>query len=214
MSMSQNLKPAILLIEADASLRRLIKLSLQLRGMYVIEAHASADLLLGETIRPDVLVLDVDGSIKSDWPLLAVVQAHPLLSTLPTIVLMWDSPVPALVSEATHNSEQPQVMYLAKPFDARTLYATIEQLLVPQSLPTIEAVQLPASVPTLQTASSAPSIYPLITAAGLLLAFIGLMGFLALTFIGIVVVLVSLLAWTLSTGSSQEQRPIPAVMSN
>lgn len=214
MSMSQNPKPAILLIEADASLRRLIKLSLQLRGMYVIEAHSSSDLLLGETIRPDLLVLDVDGSIKSDWPLLAAVQAHPLLSTLPTIVLMWDSPVPALVSEATHtqSSGQPQVMYLAKPFDARTLYATIEQLLVPQPLPVVEAAQLP--VPVLQTASSAPSIYPLITAAGLLLAFIGLMGFLALTFIGVVVVLVSLLAWTLSTGNSQEQRPVPAGVSN
>ena len=216
MSMSQNPKPAILLIEADASLRRLIKLSLQLRGMYVIEAHSSSDLLLGETIRPDLLVLDVDGSIKSDWPLLAAVQAHPLLSTLPTIVLMWDSPVPALVSEASHtqNIDQPQVMYLAKPFDARTLYATIEQLLVPQPLPTVEAAQLPVPVPALQTASSAPSIYPLITAAGLLLAFIGLMGFLALTFIGVAVVLVSLLAWTLSTGSQQEQRPIPAGVSN
>ena len=214
MSMSQNPKPAILLIEADASLRRLIKLSLQLHGMYVIEAHSSSDLLLSETIRPDLLVLDVDGSAKSDWPLLAAVQAHPLLSTLPTIVLIWDCPVPALVSEATQiqSNGQAQVMYLAKPFDARALYATIEQLLLPQPLPTIEAVQLP--VPALQIASSAPSMYPLITAAGLLLTFIGLMGFLALTFIGMVVVLVSLLAWTLSTGSSQEQRPIPAGMGN
>jgi DNA-binding response OmpR family regulator len=201
-------------MEADASLRRLILLSLQLRGMYVIEAHSSSDLLLGETIRPDLLVLDVDGSVKSDWPLLAAVQAHPLLSTLPTIILMWDCPVPALVSEVTQtqNSSQAQVMYLAKPFDARALYATIEQLLLPQPPPAVEAAQPP--VPALQTASSAPSIYPLITAAGLLLAFIGLMGFLALTFVGVVVVLVSLLAWTLSTGSQQEQRPIPAGMSN
>ena len=211
--MSQNQKTTILLLEADESLRRLIALGLQLRNMQIIEAQSSSELLLSETVRPDLLILDVDGSVKSDWPLLAAVRSHPLLSTLPIIVLAWDCPVPTLVPDTLQSNDQPQVMCLAKPFDARTLYATIEQLLVPQSLPVGEAAQLP--VPAFQTASSAPSMYPLITAAGLLLVFIGLMGFLALTLLGMVVVLVSLLAWTLSTGSQQEPgRPLPAGMSN
>ena len=115
-------------------------------------------------------------------------------------------------------------MYLAKPFDARALHASIEQLLISQTVQsaevvettqtTQEAAQLQEYLLASQTSAAAPSLFPLITAAGLLLAFIGLMGFYALTFLGIVVVMVSLLAWTLGTGSQKEQRPVPVGMGN
>ena len=55
-----------------------------------------------------------------------------------------------------------------------------------------------------QQATAAPSIWPLMTAAGLLLAFIGLMGVLAITALGLCIVLVSLLWWTLGTGGKKQ----------
>ncbi len=79
---------------------------------------------------------------------------------------------------------------------------------------TQEAAQLQEYLLALRTSSAAPSIFPLITAAGLLLAFIGLMGFYALTLLGIVVVMVSLLAWTLGTGSQKEQKSVPVGVGN
>lgn len=226
--MSQDIKPTVLLIEADASLRRLIVLGLQYRGMSVVEAYSPTSLSLTEIEQPGLLVVDVDDRVQSNWSLLPAIQAHPLFSHVPIIVLAWDCPVPALIEADEQNVGQGQVMYLAKPFDARALHASIEQLLVSQTVQTAqsayaaevvqttqttqttqEAAQLQEYLLTLRTSSAAPSIFPLITAAGLLLAFIGLMGFYALTLLGIVVVMVSLLAWTLGSGSQQEQRPLP-----
>ena len=85
---------------------------------------------------------------------------------------------------------------------------TIEQLLaipiLQQAVP-VQGVVLPA-----QSAASAPSIWPCITAAGLLLTFIGLLGLLAFTIVGLCVVVVSLLWWTIGTGTRKEPAaPIP-----
>jgi len=225
--MSQDIKPTVLLIEADASLRRLIVLGLQYRGMSVVEAYSPTGLPLAEIEQPGLLVVDVDDRVQSNWSLLPAIQAHPLFSQLPIIVLAWDCAASTLSETGEQNVGQGQITYLAKPFDARALHASIEQLLVSQTVQTaqvseaIETVQAAQEATQLQeyllaarTSSAAPSIFPLITAAGLLLAFIGLMGFYVLTLLGIVVVMVSLLAWTLGTGSQKEQRPVPVGMVN
>jgi len=60
-----------------------------------------------------------------------------------------------------------------------------------------------------QTRSPAPSIWPLLTAAGLLLAFIGLMGLFAFTVFGLLLIVVSLLWWTLGTNAKKEHAPLP-----
>lgn len=225
--MSQDIKPTVLLIEADASLRRLIVLGLQYRGMSVVEAYSPTSLPLAEIEQPGLLVVDVDDRVQSNWSLLPAIRAHPLFSQLPIIVLAWDCPVSVLSETSVQNVEQGQIMYLAKPFDARALHATIEQLLVSQTVQTVqaseaieavqstqEAAQLQEYLLAARTSSAAPSIFPLITAAGLLLAFIGLMGFYVLTLLGMVVVMVSLLAWTLGNGSQKEQGPVPVGMGN
>ena len=225
--MSQGIKPTVLLIEADASLRRLIVLGLQYRGMSVVEAYSPTSLPLAEIEQPGLLVVDVDDRVQSNWSLLPAIQAHPLFSHLPIIVLAWDCPAPVHSETAEQNVDQGQIMFLAKPFDARALHASIEQLLVSQIVQatqaaevvqttqaTQEAAQLQEYLLALQTSSAAPSIFPLITAAGLLVAFIGLMGFYALTLLGIVVVMVSLLAWTLGAGNQKEQRPVPVGVGN
>jgi DNA-binding response OmpR family regulator len=205
--MSRGTKSTVLLIEADASLRRLIALGLQYRGIEVIEANSPSHLPSLETARPDLLVLDVDGSVNRDRSLLTTVQTNPYLSALPIVVLAWECLAPAGVVGITGKEQstlQAQVTCLTKPFDARALHATIEHLLVVNTQQ--ETAQAQEILTAAQTAASAPSIWPLLTAAGLFLTFIGLMGSLAVTGLGLLIVLVSLLWWTLGTKGSA---PVP-----
>ena len=208
--MSPATKPIVLLIEADASLRRLIALGLQYRGMHVLEASSFNGLPVLEAYSPDLLVLDVDGRVNSDSSLLAAMQAYPYLSTLPIVLLAWECPVPVAVASEQQNTLQTQC--LVKPFDARRLHATIEQLLVARALQEASQVQeLPVAA---QTTAAAPSIWPLLTAAGLLLAFIGLMGALAITVLGLLIIVVSLLWWTLGTNTKKQPTTLPVGVGN
>jgi CheY-like chemotaxis protein len=192
----------VLLIEEDASLRRLMALGLQYRGMRIIEAPSPDHLPAIEGQQPDLLVLDVEGGVSSNWSLLATVQSHPYLSTLPMVVLAWEE----LSSEYMyHSAVQSPVTCLTKPFDARALHASIEQLLV-ESAPR-EAANAQEMPSTVELASPTPSIWPLITAAGLLLAFIGLLGSIAITAVGLLIFMTALLLWTL--GTKPEQASIP-----
>jgi CheY-like chemotaxis protein len=204
--MSHATKPTVLLIEADASLRRLIALGLQYRGMHVIEANSPSNLPPLETQSPNLLVLDVDGRVNSDWSLLTAAQTDSSLSTLPIVVLAWECLVPAGVASGDQNALQTQVACLTKPFDARALHATIEQLLAASTLQEVSKTQelpLPA-----QTTTPASSIWPLLTAVGLLLAFIGLMGSFAVTILGLLIVAISLLWWTIGTSTKKQSTSV------
>jgi CheY-like chemotaxis protein len=205
--MSYQAKTTVLLIEPDASLRRLIALGLQYRGMHVIEASSLDHTPSLEAQTPDLLILDMDERVSSDYSRLTSLKSDPYLSTLPTILLGWEAPV-FVPAGGIHEQDTPsdsQVTYLAKPFDVRALHTTIEQLLATPILQ--QAVPVQGVVLPTQSASSAPSIWPFITAAGLLLAFIGLLGLLAFTIVGLCIVVVSLLWWTLGTGTKKESTP-------
>ena len=104
--MLQRTEHTVLLIEADRSLRRLIALGLQYRGMHVIEACFPTDFreakidapaswemwlqTIFESQQPDVIVLDIDSEAGSDHVLLSTIQSQSCLSTLPMVVLAWD----------------------------------------------------------------------------------------------------------------------------
>jgi DNA-binding response OmpR family regulator len=187
--MSQATRFTVLLIEPDTSLRRLIVLGLQHRGLEVI-AVSSLHVLAEQSItHPDLLILDIDNGWRDDTSLLEKVQAHPHLSTLPMVVLVWDQMPPSSPTEL------PLLEYLAKPFDARQLHATLENL-----LETIAAIDLPAhqiTAPATATSVSTASLSPLVTAAGLLLTVIGLMLQIVIAGLGLLIVLIALLWWTL-----------------
>ena len=189
--MPRDTRSTILLIEPDMSLRRLIALGLEHRGMQVIEVSSLAALADQPIADPDLLVLDIDNGYRDDASLLAEVQAHSYLSALPMVVLAWEH-----VQLANYSSTLPLREYLAKPFDARMLHATIENLLITSA--SIELSARRGIVPT-STASivSSAGLCPLLTAAGLLLTVIGLMLQLVVAGIGVLVVLVGLLWWTL-----------------
>jgi len=201
----------VLLIEADTSLRRLIALGLQYRGMRVIETSSPTNLpsIDIEAQAPSLVVLDIDGKAGSDHSLLSLAQANPYLATMPMIVLAWE----CLVSVGTAQvSPQTQVTCLTKPFDARTLHATIEQFFEKAVEQEVAATQAQELLLMSRAESSTPSIWPLVTAAGLLLAFIGLMIQITITALGLLIVIVALLWWTL--GSKTDQRPQPIGMGN
>lgn len=199
--MLQGSKHTVLLIEADRSLRRLITLGLQYRGMHVIEASSPTSIPSSPSHLPDVVVLDIDGEVGSNHTLLSTFQSHPSLSSIPLIVLAWD----CFVTSGNHkHSSQASITCLAKPFDARTLLTTIEQIQVTsqESHPASRQEQLLAK----RSVTSTPSIWPFITAAGLLLTLIGLMTQITISALGLLVMLIALLWWTL--GAKTEHEPL------
>lgn len=197
--MLQERKHIVLLIEADRSLRRLITLGLQYRDMHVIEASSPASLPAMQSQLPDVVVLDIDGEVGSNHDLLSTFQTHPYFSSVPLIVLAWECLVPG-----GHylQSSQTSVTCLAKPFDARTLHSAIEQIQC--TTKEINSVARQEQQLANRTVTPIPSIWPLITAAGLLLSLIGLMTQITISALGLLVLLIALLLWTLGTKTEPE----------
>lgn len=183
--MPHDTRYTVLLIEPDESLRRLIVLGLQQRGLRVVDASSFQALAEQATVTPDLLVVDLDNGSRTDTSLLSTISQHPYLSTLPMVVLAWEPP-------AGTSATFPLRDCLAKPFDARALHATIENLLVTST------VNVPVAAHQARISSvSLASLCPLLTAVGLLLTVIGLMLQMLVAGAGLLVMLVALLWWTL-----------------
>ena len=204
----------ILLIEADISLRRMIALGLQYRGLQVIETSSPSHLPTLTDQSLDLVVLDIDGEAGNNHELLTEVQVHPILSSIPIVALAWETPTLVNVQRDNlsdflgHQNSLDRITCLTKPFDARTLHATIEQIL----LTTQEAASAHKQEAYLSAYSSTPtpSICPLITAVGLLLVFIGLLLQIIVAAIGILIVVAALLWWTLGTNTASKPLAIEA----
>lgn len=194
-------RETILLIEADASLRRLITLGLYHRGMHVISTASPGTLPTLGTFVPSLVILDIDGEAGSDHSLLALIREHPTLSDVPAVVLAWDCLLPENI---LHDTPQTQLTCLTKPFDARTLHTSIEHILAANKAVTRSQKQEAFFVA--HSATPAPSIWPLVTASGLLLLIIGFMVQVTLAALGLLIVIVALLLWTL--GTKPEQQPV------
>jgi DNA-binding response OmpR family regulator len=184
----------------------MITLGLQHRGLHSIEAQAPASLPVSPAIAPELIVLDIDGEMADGQSLLAQIEAHPMLATLPVVILTWENNFsPAMRAEETSGSA-PARLFLSKPFDARALHAAIDSLL--RDVEESKAARRQATYLAASRTAVAPSIWPLVTAIGLLLAMIGLMLQLTVTAIGLLVVITALLCWTL--GPTRKPEPLPA----
>lgn len=188
--MPHDTRYTVLLVESDESLRRLITVGLHQRGIRVIAASTLTDLAERPIVNPNLLVLDLDSGQGHDTSLLPTISQHPYLSTLPMIVLAWEPPACTSVT-------LPLCDCLAKPFDARTLYTMVENLLV-TSAANAKAQTQQAVIPAMPMAS----LCPLLTAAGLLLTVIGLMLQIFVAGAGLLLIFIALLWWTL--GKRQE----------
>jgi CheY-like chemotaxis protein len=197
--MLQERTQTVLLFEADRSLRRLITLGLQSRGMRVIEASSFERIITLQSQHPDVVVLDIDGEAGSNYRLPSTLESYPYFSTIPLIVLTWDCLIP--VGNQRLLAQTPMTC-LAKPFDARTLHAAIEHIQDTGNGSNTASNQ--AQVLARRSVTPAPSIWPLITAAGLVLSLIGLMTQISVSAVGLLVILIALLLWTLGTKTESE----------
>ncbi len=197
--MLQERKHTVLLIEADRSLRRLITLGLESRCMHVIEASSLESINDLQSLRPDVAVLDIDGEAGSNHALFWTLLSYPYFTSIPLVVLAWDCLVTS--GNPQYNS-QAFVTCLAKPFDARTLHSTIEQIqdTSKENNSAVRQEQLLAK----RSLTPTPSIWPLITAAGLVLSLIGLMTQITISVLGLLVILIALLVWTLDAKTEPE----------
>jgi CheY-like chemotaxis protein len=212
----------ILLMEADPSLRRLMALGLQHSGMDVIEACSLESLVPMTALPFDLVVIDIDRGAISDWSLLEKIQSSPHIASLPIVVLSWDGPHTPSSAALSFSTAFPsvvvstcseQMILLDKPFDARVLYRTIQKILASRAAQkaAIEALA-EARVLAMYSQHAAPSIWPVITAAGLLLAVIGLLLHVAIAITGMLVVVVALLLWTL--GAKPEAAPVEIAVGN
>ncbi|HEY7350697.1 MAG TPA: response regulator [Ktedonobacterales bacterium] len=115
----------VLLVEGDTALRRVIAMGLRQQGMSVLEAASpqQARALLDQ--RPSLLVVDVDSGFASDRMLLPDLRAYDGLAATPAVVLAWDCS-PDLREQMSSDGA---AVCLAKPFDARRLFAEAEALL-------------------------------------------------------------------------------------
>lgn len=199
--MLQGQKQTILLIESDTSLRRMISLGLQYRDMHVIEASSPESISAIQAQLPDVIVLDIDAEVGSNHALLSIFHSHPNFSSIPLIVLTWDC---LITGDNYQRNSQTSITCLTKPFDARTLHATIEQ--IQHTGEECNSVARQEQQLATRTVTPIPSIWPLITAAGLLLSLIGLMTQITISALGLLVLLVALLLWTL--GTKPEHEPV------
>jgi CheY-like chemotaxis protein len=207
--MSNEKKSTVLLIEADPVLRRLIVLGLEHRGMHVIEAKSTTPMASFEGQQVDLLVLDVDGSAGHQRSFLVeahTLLAHPQFSALPTILLAWEYPASIGAAQSTVATASP-IKYLTKPFDARVLHESINQFLLVQAAEEAarEARAEELLLATYTKQASSPSIWPVVTAAGLLLAFIGMMLQIAVTIVGLLIMVVALLVWTMGSRSEADK---------
>ena len=200
--MQQATRHSVLIIEANPSLRRMIALGLQYRGLRVIEAASLASFPESPAIVPDLMVIDIDGEAGNGQMLLAQVAAHPALAALPVVALAWEDHCAAEMCAGDTSHSVSSRACLTKPFDARALHTAIDQLLLDSK--GTRAAQGQANYLATRRTAATPSIWPLVTAAGLLLAVIGLMLQIAVAAAGLLIVMMALLCWTLGTKREAE----------
>lgn len=194
----------VLLVEGDEALRRVIAMGLRHQGMSVLEASSAqqARALLDE--RPSLLVVDVDSGLASDRMLLPDLRAYDGLAETPAVVLAWDCS-PDLSAQVGSDGA---AVCLAKPFDARRLFAEAELLLQAASqrrqAASVAAVAV-GSFSSEETYPSAPSIWPFVLALGVMLAVSGLLIHPALVALGVAVILGSMLLWGFEPGAKPGQ---------
>jgi CheY-like chemotaxis protein len=186
----------VLVIEADGALRRVIEVGLRQRGFEVVAVPSLGEAWESIRVPPAVVVLDVGIGAGSEWGLLRMLRTHRLLGPAPLVLLAWECPSSAAEVVGERGVRR---VCLAKPFDARALYAAVEGLLaervagVPASQGTGSAEG--ALVGTLAGGAVGPSVWPLVTAAGAIVATTGFLVNVALVVAGLAIVFAALLWW-------------------
>src|SRR5437868_5942238 len=78
----------ILVVEDDRSILRFIELNLAAEGYEVLGASDVAGAFaVMETVRPDLLILDLNLPLRSGWEMLSMLQKQPEWAAIPVAIL-------------------------------------------------------------------------------------------------------------------------------
>jgi DNA-binding response OmpR family regulator len=109
---------SVLIVEDEATLRRVVARNLTGRGMRVREAETAAEALAAlRAERPDLLLLDINLPDRTGWDVLR--ELARLRLSVPTIV------VSAVRVNASRLAEFQPLAYLPKPFPLEALLALV-----------------------------------------------------------------------------------------
>ena len=109
----------ILIVEDEATLRRIIARNLTSRGHLVTEAETVAEAIEAlRTARPDLILLDINLPDRSGWDVLRALRAQQM--EVPTVIVSA-----VRVSQGRLAEFQP-LAYLPKPFPLEALLRIVE----------------------------------------------------------------------------------------
>lgn len=116
----------ILIADDETDLRRLVSFALGRHGYEVLEARDGADaLVILESERPDLILLDVMMPVMSGYDTLKAIKADPALADIPVIMLSAMSQS----WEVAEGMELGAADYICKPFNLSQLALRIAEFL-------------------------------------------------------------------------------------
>lgn len=121
-------RPLILVCDDIDSIRRIIRINLELEGFDVVEAvdgHQAMSQLIDPSARvPDVIILDAQTPRRDGWWAIAAIRGHPRLIEVPTVLVT--------ASTTAHDRSEAALAgfdaFVAKPFDPADLVDVISRL--------------------------------------------------------------------------------------
>ncbi len=120
------MRPRILVADDTESIRRLIRLNLELEGFDVVEAVDGQECLeLATALRPDLVTIDVVMPRLDGFAAAAALRGNPLTAELP-IVMVTTQAQPA---DRRRGQEIGVDAYVTKPFHPDLLVATVREVL-------------------------------------------------------------------------------------
>ena len=117
----------ILLVEDDVDIQKVVRMSLQLRGIkdVVVAEDGEECLALVSQVKPDVILLDVMMPKMDGFETCRRLKANPETQSIPIIFLT----AKAQQFEIKRGIQEGAIGYLTKPFDPMTLHEQIVAML-------------------------------------------------------------------------------------
>lgn len=122
-------RPLVLVVDDQASLRRLVRVNLELDGCEVVEAVDGVDCLeRARARRPDLVTLDIVMPRMDGIETVTQLRTDPMLRDVPVVMVTTSSQPSDLARARIAGADG----YLTKPYDPDELVATVRRLLRPR----------------------------------------------------------------------------------
>ncbi|MDO3377371.1 response regulator [Geoalkalibacter halelectricus] len=123
----------ILIVDDQLAVRRLVEMTLETRGLHVLQADSGeAGIAAARVGRPDLIIMDImmPGGMDG-FEAVRELRSHPETQSCPIIILTANDQKPERAKAFACGAED----YLAKPFKLRDLLDKVERVLADASSP-------------------------------------------------------------------------------